>query len=94
MADFHHLGIFLKKKRVDAGLTQMSLATKMGYPGSQFVSNWERCICPPPSRNFQKLIVMLKINKEELMEVMMEDSKELIMSKIYERKSRARKHSS
>ena len=39
--------VYVKGLRVKKGLTQMDVATKLGYANAQFVSNWERGQCLP-----------------------------------------------
>ncbi len=90
MAEFNNLGAFLKKKRVDAGFTQAELASKLGDVHSQFVSNWERGLCAPPGHSLHKLIDLLKLNREKLVEVMLADSKIVIQGKVYKKKPKAR----
>lgn len=86
MAEFHHLGTFLKQKRIDSGLTQAELASKLGDVHSQFVSNWERGLCAPPGHSLHKLIDLLKISRDKLVDVMLADSKAIIESKVYKKK--------
>lgn len=86
MAEFSNLGTFLKQKRIDSGFTQNELASKLGDIHSQFVSNWERGLCAPPNHSFQKLISVLKINKQKLVDVMMEDSKISIEARVLNKK--------
>ncbi len=88
MTEFANLGNFLKQKRVDANLTQRELASALGNMNSQFVSNWERGLCAPPSHCFQKLIDMLKINRDTLVHVMLEDSRVVIEAKVYKKRSK------
>ncbi len=86
MTEFSNLGTYLKNKRVETNLTQKELAHSLGDMNSQFVSNWERGLCAPPSHCFQKLIELLKINREQLVSVMLEDSRSVIEAKIYKKK--------
>jgi transcriptional regulator with XRE-family HTH domain len=88
MTEFVNLGNFLKQKRVEANLTQRELASTLGNMNSQFVSNWERGLCAPPSHCFQKLIDMLKINRENLVHIMLEDSRIVIEAKVYKKKAK------
>jgi transcriptional regulator with XRE-family HTH domain len=83
MAKFSHLGRYLKQKRIESDYTQMGLADTLGDMHSQFVSNWERGLCAPPSHKFQKLISVLKLNREKMAELMLEDSRIMIEEKIY-----------
>lgn len=88
MTEFSHLGNYLKNKRIETNLTQRELAQALGDMNSQFVSNWERGLCAPPSHCFQKLIELLKINREQLVQVMLEDSKTVIEAKVYKKKAK------
>lgn len=88
MTEFTNLGNFLKNKRIETNLTQRELASALGNMNSQFVSNWERGLCAPPSHCFQKLIEMLKVNRESLVQIMLEDSRMVIEAKVYKKKSK------
>lgn len=87
MREFSNLGNFLKNKRIERNLTQRELADALTDVHSQFVSNWERGLCAPPSHCFQDLIELLKINREALVNVMLEDSKATIEAKVYKKKA-------
>ena len=89
MADFNHLGEFLRKHRLAAGLTQTEVASALGGIHSQFVSNWERGLCSPPGYSFQTLIKILKIKPESLVEAMLVDARNAIEKKVYTKKRRA-----
>ncbi|MEZ0390715.1 MAG: helix-turn-helix domain-containing protein [Pseudobdellovibrionaceae bacterium] len=91
MAEFHHLGAYLKQKRTDAGYTQVELAEKLGDIHSQFVSNWERGLCAPPGHSLPRLVDILKLSRERLVEVMVQDSRAGIMAKIYKKKAKSNK---
>lgn len=54
-------GIFLKEKRIAAGLSQMAVAVELGYTTSQFISNWERGLSKPPIKMFKKIAKLYKI---------------------------------
>lgn len=86
MAQFQHLGAYLKAKRIEAGFTQAEIAEQFSYSNGQFVSNWERGLCSPASNIFQNLIDLLKLNKHKLMEVMVEDGRAEIIAKVYKKK--------
>ena len=82
MKEFSNLGTYLKQKRSETKHTQTSLAKKVGvHP--QFVSNWERGLCAPPSRVFKKLEKTLSLNKSKLCDVMKHDALAVILRKIY-----------
>ncbi len=69
------LGLYLKDKRVSSGLSQNSVADKLGYTSAQFVSNWERGLCSPPMDILNKLIKLYKLDAKILMKCMLEDTK-------------------
>ena len=91
MAEFIELGKYLKKKRVVAGFTQAELATNLGDVHTQFISNWERGLCAPPSHCFHELILLLKLNRVDLVEAMLADSKKIIEMKVYQKKAVSKK---
>lgn len=91
MAEFHHLGAYLREKRIDSGLTQAELASSLGDVHSQFVSNWERGLCAPPGHSLHKLIDILKLNREKLVDVMLADSRSVIESKVYKKKAKSKR---
>lgn len=66
------LGIFLKKKRIEAGLTQLEVANALDYSSSQFVSNWERGHSQPPLKVFSDLCEIMDVNRDELFELVLE----------------------
>lgn len=69
------LGLYLKEKRVTSGLSQNSVADKLGYTSAQFISNWERGLCSPPMDILNKLIKLYKLDAKTLMKCMLEDTK-------------------
>lgn len=85
MREFTNLGSFLKVQRNKNNLTQSELAIALKLH-SQFISNWERGLCAPPSHCFDKLIAKLKINREALVGAMLLDSKATIEAKVYKKK--------
>lgn len=85
MTDFQDLGNYLKEKRNDEGFTQAELGKRLKVH-VQFVSNWERGVCAPPSHCFHHLIEVLKLNREHIVDVMVSDAKRLIESKVFKKK--------
>ena len=65
-------GEYIKKKREKAGLSQGGLAKALGYKTSQFISNIERDISLPPKENIDKFCEVLKLNKKELVRVIIQ----------------------
>lgn len=85
--DFQNLGTHLKEKRIASGLTQVELAGLLKVH-VQFISNWERGLCAPPSHCFQHAIDILKADRKKIVTVMLLDSKRIIEAKIFDKKSK------
>ncbi len=49
---FDEIGDYIKLHRSKAGLSQLSLATFLGYDSGQFISNCERGLCTLPLKKF------------------------------------------
>lgn len=93
MAAFSNLGQYLKKRRLAEGYSQSQLARSLGSLHVQFVSNWERGLCAPPVHSLSRVISVLKLQREKVVEVMVEDSKIAIEHKIYVKKQPRRRKS-
>lgn len=76
--EYENLGKYLKEKRLKKNHTQVSLASELKGIHTQFISNWERGLCAPPSHSFDRLISVLKLNRAELVEAMMADEERSI----------------
>jgi len=57
---------YLKKKRVEAGVTQAVVSKKLGYKTPQFISHWERGRAHPPIKAISKLIKLYDIDADEV----------------------------
>ena len=66
------IGNYLRVKREAMKITQIELADKLGYATSQFVSNWERGLCRPPSDRLKQIVKLLKINRSEFLKLIMD----------------------
>lgn len=86
MAEFNYLGEYLRAKRLEKDLSQAELARSLSDVHVQFVSNWERGLCAPPGHSFHKLIDVLKLNRETLVDVMLKDSRSVIESRVYKKR--------
>lgn len=60
-------------KRDELGISQQVLAKKLGYTRGQFISNFERGLCPFPLNNVKKLCAVLKIDVNEFKQYLLED---------------------
>lgn len=87
--EFQNLGIYLREKRLSAGLTQTELSQSLKVH-VQFVSNWERGLCAPPSHCFHHLIDVLELNRDQVVSAMVSDSKRSIEAKIYKKKKKSK----
>jgi len=91
MKDYQHLGKFLRQKRIQGGYTQGQLAEAIEVNLSQFVSNWERGLCAPPAYSIPALVKVLKIDRRELIEVMVKDSRISIENKVLSKNEKKRR---
>lgn len=76
--DSRKLGKYLRTMRLAKGYSQASVARCLGYSSSQFISNWERGISTPPLKVLPALVDMYGLNRNELVEVIVEEVKENI----------------
>ena len=68
-------GIFLKKKRQQAKLSQAEVAEKLGYGGPQFISNIERGVSSVPLEKLGEMAELYKISKRQMAEFIIENSR-------------------
>lgn len=68
------LAVFLKDKRIVAGLSQKDVALKLGYSTSQFISNWERGISQPPLATLRKIAELYKVSADEMFNVLLKST--------------------
>lgn len=81
-SDYQNLGTYLQTMRIEAKLTQAKLAQLLKIH-VQYVSNWERGVCSPPSHCFHKALDILKADRKKIVAVMLLDSKKEIESKVF-----------
>lgn len=84
-SDFQNLGNYLKERRMALGMTQAKLSKKLKVH-TQFVSNWERGQCAPPSQCFQLALDVLEANRAKVVKLMVQDSKKIIEAKVFKKK--------
>lgn len=89
--DKEMFGRYLKKHRVAAGMSQQELRAALGYKTPQYVSNWERGVCGPPFEQLGEICHLLKIDRTELFEMLMKDTREYLTEDLGFGKGRARK---
>ena len=61
------LGQFLKNARLKAGLSQFDVAQRLKLKTSQFVSNWERGLCPPSSDSLPIIAKVFQLSEREFL---------------------------
>lgn len=83
--DFQNLGTYLRERRLTVGLTQAELSAKLKVH-VQFVSNWERGACAPPSHCFHQTLEVLEADKDKVVKFMILDSKLIIEAKVFKKK--------
>lgn len=62
------LGVFLRQKRIAAGLSQKDIASIAKFKNTQFISNIERGLCSVPGYILRIMITAYKINPLEIVE--------------------------
>ena len=70
-------GMFLKEKRVEAGLTQLQVSKHCGLTNSQFISNIERGCCWPPMDFLRKMADLYDIEPMDMLDLLMEAKKQI-----------------
>lgn len=73
---------FLREARLKSGLSQAELSEKLGYTSPQIVSNWERGLCWAPLDKLYDISQILKLNKAQLIDLLMAEQEALIRSKV------------
>lgn len=71
-------GVFLKQKRVEAGLSQKEVADKLNYGSGQFISDWERGLANPPLKVVRKLAKMYSVTDDVIFNLMLEATIEVM----------------
>jgi transcriptional regulator with XRE-family HTH domain len=84
---FESTSKYFRQKRLDAEITQAELAEALGFTSAQIVSNWERGICAPPMASLRSLIKILKLDAEEVTDVITEENRRFLLENLSGRKS-------
>lgn len=86
------LATFLKKKRIEAGLTQSEVASELGYSSPQFISNWERGLANPPVFILRNLTKLYKVSADEMFKKLMQEVERDLHSEFYSSRSARRRN--
>lgn len=75
---FKSTGLYFRKMREAQGLSQAEVAERLGYKTSQLISNWERGLCSPPLNQLYTLVKLYKLNKKEVIDIFLKETKTLL----------------
>lgn len=67
---------FLKIAREESNMTQLELSKKLKLTSPQFVSNWERGIAKVPVKTLARLVAILQLDVETVVDLRILDNKE------------------
>ena len=84
------LNLHIKEKREKLSMSQKELGLKLGYQNGQYISNMERGMCPVPLEKLDKIIYLLKLNANEVIDIIQEDHLSYLKSLLFD-KSKYRK---
>jgi len=87
-----HLSQFLKKKRMEAGLTQSEVASELGYSSPQFISNWERGLANPPVFILRNLTKLYKVPADEMFNKLLSEVERDLHREFYSSKPARRRN--
>jgi transcriptional regulator with XRE-family HTH domain len=76
---------WLREKRVEAGLSQLQVAEKLGYTTCQFISNFERGKSMPAAESLKELAKLYKLNQDEFLKSFVDSQLEKYKSKLLKR---------
>jgi transcriptional regulator with XRE-family HTH domain len=84
------LGLLLKEHREKVGITQQELADMLGYSSSQFISNFECGIYIPPLKKLRTIVHILRMDPEQVLEIILRKEKSLLEKGLVSRQSHGR----
>jgi len=84
---FEVIGTYFKDKRIKSGVSQTELARELGFSTSQMISNWERGICSPPMNAVAIMVDLFRLNKKEVITMLVNEHKREIETELRGRKS-------
>ena len=78
------LGLFLKKKRVSAGLTQRNVARHFDFTTAQYISLWERGVSAPSLIALKELVRLYEMDREEVISLFESNLHRILRSSVDE----------
>jgi transcriptional regulator with XRE-family HTH domain len=76
----NNLSGFLKKTRIERGLSQEQVSRYLGYSTPQFISNWERGVSNPPLDKLAAIMDLYRISRQNLVRLILMDTRREIES--------------
>lgn len=76
------IAVYLKERRVEAGLTQKAVAEHFGYTTGQFVSNWERGLVMPPLSTVKELARLYRLDINDVVTVFCQETNRVIKEEL------------
>ena len=73
---------YLMRKRIELNLTQSEVAKKLNLNSPQYISNIERNLCKPSLDTVNQLISIYKLDRHEVIELMLSDYKNSLVSNL------------
>ena len=69
------MGIFLREKREQKGLTQAQVALQLGYGSPQFISNIERGVSRVPVKSLKYFIDLYGLKTNEVIDILLDEKR-------------------
>src|SRR5688572_27271708 len=85
------VGQFIKSAREGAGISQNDLASELGLKSAQSISNIERGLTPLPRTMLPTLVRYLKINRDALLDVITDETRQKFLAAFKDARAAARK---
>jgi transcriptional regulator with XRE-family HTH domain len=76
------IGVFLREGREKMGISQKEASDFAGLQSPQYISNIEREVSDPSWQVLRKLIELYQLPKKEVVDILLEQRKQLIMEKL------------
>jgi transcriptional regulator with XRE-family HTH domain len=78
------MGIFLREKREQKGLTQAQVALQLGYGSPQFISNIERGVSRVPVKSLKYFIDLYGLQTNEVIDILLDEKRQQLHKVLHE----------
>lgn len=68
------LGLYLKKSRNEAGISQREVSDKLGHSTPQYLSNVERGVCLLAPKHFKTIAKLYNIESQKILNFYIKDT--------------------